>query len=111
MKATLKKFAESELVLGAVVVLVIFAFFYLRNGPEYFSGQSGGAYWDNMNYCKNHRESQMKIYKQLVSCQEILAHRNYCRKHVSENIMIDGTAIPCDRFLGVEDDHSPWDAF
>ena len=111
MKAVLRKLAESELVLVAAVILVGFGFFYLRNGAEYFTDTSGGAYWDNMTYCKTHREGQMKIYKQLVSCQEILVHRKYCRKHIEESISIDGTTIPCDRFLGVEDDHSPWNVY
>ena len=110
LNAALRKLAESELVLVVAVILVGFGYSYLRNGPEYFTGNSGGAYWDNMNYCKTHRQGQMKIYKQLVSCQEILAHRRYCRKQIDESISIDGTTIPCDSFLGVEeDDHSPWD--
>ena len=104
MKFALKKIAESEFILGAAVVLVVLGFLYLRSGSEYFFGNSGGAYWDNMNYCKTHRDSQMKIYKELVNCREILAHRTYCRKHLDESITIDGSTIPCDRFLGIEDD-------
>lgn len=107
MKATLKNIAESKLSSGMLIILIALVFFYLRNGSEYFSGSSGGAYWDNMNYCKTHRDSQMKIYSQLVSCREIIAYQKYCRKRLDESIIIDGTNIPCDRFLGVEDDQSP----
>ena len=111
MKVLFKSIAESELVLGAAVVLIGLAFFYLRNGSEYLSGKSGGAYWDNMSYCETHRDSQMKIYKELVSCQKILAHREYCKKDLDKGITIDGSKIPCDRFLGMEDDYSPYDAY
>ena len=111
MKAVLKKITESNLALLLAIVLIGLGFFYLRNGREYFTGNSGGAYWDHMNYCKTHRDSQMKIYNQLVSYHEILTHRNYCINHLDENITIDGTAIACDSFLGKEDDHSPWDAY
>lgn len=69
------------------------------------------GYWDNMNYCRTHRDSQMKVYKELVSCREILAHRKHCRRHIDETISIDGSTIPCDRFFGIEDDYSPWDEY
>lgn len=111
MKTVLKKIVESNLAFLVVVILVCLGFFYLRNGSEYFTGNSGGAYWDHMNYCKTHRDSQMKIYNQLVSCHEILAHRKYCINHFDESITVGGTTIACDSFLGKEDDHSPWDAY
>lgn len=104
LKSLGKKLADSELVIGAAVILVVLAYFYLRDGSEYFFGNSGGAYWDNMNYCETHHDGQMKIYKQLVSCRDIVAYQGYCKKHLDESITIDGTNIRCDTFLDVEDD-------
>lgn len=111
MKATFRKLAESELVFGLAVVLIVLGYLYLRNGIEYFSGTSGGAYWDNMAYCRTHRESRMKIYNQLVTCEQIQSYRRYCRKNLDESILIDSTEIPCDEFLDEEDDYSPYDAY
>ncbi len=104
MKAVLARLARSEAVHYAAVLLVVFGFIYLRNGAEYFSGNSGGAYWDNMNYCGNHQDGQMNIYGQLVSCREILEDRRYCEGHIDQRINIVGTSFACDAFLGVEDD-------
>jgi hypothetical protein len=111
MKTTLTKLAGSQLLLGAAILLVGGIFLYLRSGGEYFLGTSGGAYWDNMTYCGTHRDGQMKVYSKLVPCREILTQRKYCRKHLDDDIVIDGTSIACDKFLGVEDDHSPYDAY
>ncbi len=66
MKAIFQKIAESEFVFWIAVVLAVLGFLYLRNGAEYFSGDSGGAYWDNMTYCKSHPNGQMKIYSKLA---------------------------------------------
>lgn len=111
MKAIFQKIAESEFVFWIVIIFAVLGFLYLRNGAEYFSGDSGGAYWDNMTYCKSHPTGQMKIYSKLVSCEQIRAYRRYCSKNPDESISVDGTQIPCDRFLGKEDDHSPYDAY
>lgn len=111
MKPLLKWVAESEGALTAVVVVILLGIFYLRNGSEYFADSSGGAYWDNMNYCKTHRDGKMKLYKQLISCREILVLRKFCRTHLNDSITIDGTIVPCDRFLGVDDDYSPYDSY
>lgn len=111
MKAPLHKLVESELVLkvcAALAVLgLIFIFFYLRNGAEYFSGNSGGAYWDNMNYCKVHRVSQMNIYGELISCKHILNLQGYCKRHLDESLSFGGSTVPCDQFLGVDDNYPP----
>lgn len=104
MRAALRKLAESDLVLGIALLLVVVGFLYLRHGAEYFSGTSGGAYWDNMNYCANHRDGQMNIYGRLVTCREILADQTYCRLNVDESIRVAGTTLACDVFLGSEDD-------
>lgn len=109
MKLAFKNIIESELIIGVAAVLTILGFLYLRNGSEYFSGNSGGAYWDNMNYCRTHRDGRMKVHKDFISCREILSYRKYCRRHVDDSISVEGTTIPCDRFLGIEDDRSPWD--
>lgn len=93
------------------VALAVLGFLYLRNGAEYFSGDSGGAYWDNMTYCKTHPTGQMKIYSKLVGCEQIRAYRKYCSKNLDESISVDGTQILCDQFLGKDDDHSPYDAY
>lgn len=111
MKAIFQKLAGSEVGFWVVVALAILGFLYLRNGPEYFSGESGGAYWDNMTYCRSHPAGQMKIYSKLVSCEQIRAYQGYCNKNLDENITVDGTQIPCNRFVGKEDDHSPYDAY
>ena len=104
MRAVLRKLAESDLVLGIAVLLVVVGFLYLRHGAEYFSGSSGGAYWDNMNYCASHRDGQMNIYGQLVTCRQILAHQTYCKSHLDESINVAGANIACDVFLGQEDE-------
>jgi hypothetical protein len=111
MKVFLKKLADSGAVYALALVLGGLAFFYFRNGAEYFSGKSGGAYWDHRNYCETHAEGQVKIYSQLVGCRRILAYRTYCSRHLDGAISIGRDTIQCDQFLGVQDDHSPWDVF
>jgi len=111
MRITIKNILESEFVLLLVVILIGMFFFYMRNGYEYFTGESGGAYWDRMNYCSRHRDSKMQIYGHLITCKKILDLRQFCRKHIDENFTFEGATISCESFLGVEDDHSPYDSY
>ncbi len=108
MKAIFQKIADSEFAFWIAVSLVVLGFLYLRNGAEYFSGNSGGAYWDHMSYCRSHATGQMKIYSKLISCEQIRAYRRHCSKNPDESISVDGMKIPCDRFLGREDDYYPF---
>ncbi len=111
MKSVFQRLSESGAIFWAVVAIAVLGYLYLRNGPEYFSGDSGGAYWDNMTYCESHPTGRMKIYSEIVSCEQILAYRRYCNKNLDESITVDGTQIPCDRFVGKEDDYSPNNAY
>lgn len=107
MKAVLRKLVESEFVFGIVVALAVFGFLYLRNGAGYFTGESGGAYWDNMTYCNTHPTGQMNIYGKLISCERIRAYRRYCSKKLDGSINVNGAQIWCDQFLRNDDDYSP----
>ena len=111
MNAIFQKLAESELVFWIAIALVVLGFLYLRNGAEYFTGDSGGAYWDNMTYCNAHPTGQMDIYGKLVGCKQIRAYRRYCSKNLDKSISVNGSQIWCDQFLGKDDDHSPYDAY
>jgi hypothetical protein len=111
MKGTLSKLADSTVVLGVIVLLILGYGFYSRNGAAYFSGTSGGAYWDHRKYCETHPDGRIKIYSQLVPCRAILQAREYCARHLDGSISLVRETLQCDAFLGVQDDHSPWDAF
>ena len=109
-RAPLRKLVDSLLVV-AVVLVGVGLIAYSRNGAEYFAGDSGGAYWSDMDYCKTHPNGQMKIYAQLVSCQQILAQQNYCSNHMDGSVKLGSDTIVCDLFLGVQDEHSPYDVY
>jgi len=106
---TIKERAAAVLAI-ALIAAVVLGYLYLRNGPEYFAGTSGGAYWDHMKYCQTHHDGRQKIYNVLVSCDEIMSARRYCRHHLDDVRQIGGGTASCDDILDIEPPPTGWDA-
>ncbi len=50
----MSKFTSGNFGFLLIVGVLVLAYLYLRNGAEYFTGNSGGSYWDHMSYCREH---------------------------------------------------------
>lgn len=98
-------------VLGiAVIAALVLGYLYLRNGPEYFTGVSGGVYWDHMQYCRTRHDGRQKIYSETVGCAEIQSARVYCRHHKDDIRQFGGETVSCDDILGIDPPPTGWDA-
>lgn len=94
----------------ALAAALILGYLYLRNGSEYFTGTSGGVYWDHMKYCRTHHDGRQKIYNELVSCSEIQSARAYCWHHKDDTRQFGGETVSCDDILGIDPPPTGWDA-
>jgi hypothetical protein len=100
---------ESDWVFAVLLVAAAIGYLYLRNGPDSFTGKSGGQYWDNRQYCETHPKGRMKVTSDVVSCRNILRLQEFCSFHQDDSFTLAGETIDCDRFLAPQHDHSPWD--